>query len=170
MFECCPCDDRWLNRFSWKILRTSSVTMKRPAQRAQGKQTHLCSVCRSPGHRVNTCPHPAADWIRELQQVLKRKQGCKQRVLRQETKNRKPPQDASKSWRQKQQVLYSGRTTPRQASPAEIRGQRPTNDPFDEALLSNESAVRWLLLYNFICKPFSCDSCRKKFFYEDLWM
>ena len=143
--------------------------MKRPAQRAQGKQTHLCSVCRSPGHRVNTCPHPAAARIRELQQqvqVLKKKQGCKQRVLRQETKNRKSPQDTSKSWRQKQQLLYSGRTMSRQASPAELRREKPTNDPFGEALCSNESAVRWLLLYKFICKPSSCDSCGKKFFYE----
>ena len=143
--------------------------MKRPAQRAQGKQTHLCSVCRSPGHRVNTCPHPAAARIRELQQqvqVLKKKQGCKQRVLRQETKNRKSPQDTSKSWKQKQQLLYSGRTTSRQASPAELRRKKPTNDLFGEALSSNESAVKWLLLHKFISKPSSCDSCGKKFFYE----
>ena len=118
---------------------------------------------------MNTCSHPAADRIRELQQqvqVLKKRQGCKHKVLRQESKNRKSPQDARKTWRQQKKVLYSGRTTSRQATPAEIRRQRPQNDFFDKAFLSVESAVRWLLLYKFICKPLSCDACGKKFFYE----
>ena len=142
--------------------------MKRPASRCQGKQLHRCCVCHETGHRVDTCKHPAAQRLQELQsqlKQLKQRHGLKHRVLRQESKNRKSPQDNRKTYRLKQQELYSG-TRVRHASPAEIRRQKSQHDLLQGALTSEASSVQWLLQHKFIHRPRTCDACEQKKLYE----
>ena len=139
-------------------------------KRAQGKQTHRCSVCGSVQHRIERCPLPGA---KKLQLALKKVQDLQNvkkpqnKVLRKERKQRKKPQ-TNRNWKGKAMKSYQCRDVVRKASPSEIR-RVVSNRHCLDAPDNEEDAVQWLLVRRWASAPKKCEDCDCKRFSRLTW-
>ncbi|CAL1167514.1 unnamed protein product [Cladocopium goreaui] len=144
--------------------------MKKPASRNVRGRSPACSVCKSLGHRIEKCPHPAAKEILKLRKensVLKKQ--SKRKVLRQEKKWRKAPK-LDKEYRKKASALYKGKPAARLPSPAEIR--RKQKHALDVSLnlpTTENTAASWLLDRQWIRSPTVCSECDRHVFSDLVW-
>ena len=144
--------------------------MKNPASRNVRGRSPACSVCKSLGHRIEKCPHPAAKEILKLRKensVLKKQ--SKRKVLRQEKKWRKAPK-LDKEYRKKASALYKGKPAARLPSPAEIR--RKQKHALDVSLnlpTTENTAASWLLDRQWIRSPTVCSECDRHVFSDLVW-
>ena len=144
-------------------------TQKRPAARAQGKQTHRCACCHETGHRIDTCTHPSAAKIRELTAELHKLKKTKplNKVLRKEFKTKKSEKQ-TKHYAPVASEAYMKKPAARKPSPAELCRLRPAPDDLN-APADEQEAVRWLLDHSWARKPRQCASCGKNRFSESIF-
>ena len=133
--------------------------MKRPAQRGQNKQFNRCSVCRRTGHRIESCPHPAAATIKDLRTELEslRKTKPAMKVLRKEFKTRKSAKQSGDHHKRASEA-YMKKPAARKPSPAEVR-RRLCHDPDLQIPDSEEAAAAWLLDHGWAAQPDECSGC-----------
>ena len=130
------------------------ILCRRAAMPGSKKESHKCSICGQPGHRIEACTLPGAALVRSLKRRVAGAVSLK--ADKPHTKARTSSTSLTgKQHARQQRAAYSSRSSKRQKT-----GVRSLKELLDwSPAASNGDAASWLLKKGVVKRPRSCSSC-----------